>query len=192
MDALYRAESKKNACAENAVIVHEDEATFRQTPTLHQTWALLNSQPRIPTKGQRNSQKILGAVCPKTGQFTYRHQTEYFNAETYIAFLDEVLLPAFYRRNHRVYLIQDNASYHKRPEVYSWFSKNRKKVEVYQLPPYSPEFNATERVWWHTRKEATHNQYFDTPQELCHTLFSTFHALQEQPETLLSLLRPFP
>jgi len=192
MDALYRAQSKKNARAEKAVIVHEDEATFRQTPTLHQTWALLNSQPRIPTKGKRNSQKILGAVCLATGTFTYRHQTEYFNAETYIAFLDEVLLPAFYTRNHRVYLIQDNASYHKKTEVYSWFAKNRKRVEVYQLPPYSPEFNATERVWWYTRKEATHNQYFDTPQELCQALFSTFHGLQKEPETLLSLLRPFP
>ena len=95
MDALYRAQSKKKALAEHALIVHEDEATFRQTPTLHQTWAVRNSQPRVPTKGQRNSQKILGAVCPATGQFTYRHQTEYFNADTYISFLDEVLLPAF-------------------------------------------------------------------------------------------------
>lgn len=192
MDPVYRAQSKKNACAEKAVIVHEDEATFRQTPTLHQTWAPLHSQPRIPTKGQRNSQKILGAICPATGKFIYRHQLEYFNAETYIAFLDEVLLPAFYRRRHRVYLIQDNASYHKKPEVYSWFAKNRKRLEVFQLPPYSPEFNATEKVWWYTRKEATHNQYFDTPQQLCHTLFSTFEDLQDDPAPLLSLVQSFP
>jgi len=158
---------------------------------LHQTWAPLHSQPRIPTKGQRNSQKILGAVCPATGKFIYRHQTEYFNAETYIAFLDEVLLPAFYRRHHRVYLIQDNASYHKKPEVYCWFAKNRKRIEVFQLPPYSPELNATEKVWWHTRKEATHNQYFDTPQQLCQALFSTFEQLQDDPAPLLSLVRAF-
>ena len=192
MDPVYRAQSKKNARAEGAVIVHEDEATFRQTPTLHQTWALLNSQPHIPTKGQRNSQKILGAICPATGQFTYRHQTEYFTADTYIAFLDEVLLPAFYRRNHRVYLIQDNASYHKKPEVYQWFAANRKRIEVYLLPPYSPEFNATEKVWWYTRKETTHNKYFDTPQELCVSIFATFESIQKNPTPLLSLTRAFP
>lgn len=191
MDALYRAESKKNARAEKAIIVHEDEATFRQTPTLHATWAVRNSQPRIPTKGQRNSQKILGAVCPATGQFAYRHQTEYFTADTYVAFLEEVLMPAFYRRRHRVYLIHDNASYHKKPEVYDWFAHNRKRVEVYLLPPYSPEFNATEKVWWHTRKHATHDRYFDTPEALCHTLFSTFRAIQENPTPLLSLLNSF-
>lgn len=191
MDAIYPAESKKNAQREQALIVYEDEASFRQTPTLHATWALRGSQPRIPTKGQRNSQKILGAVCPATGQFAYRHQTEYFTAETYMAFLDEVVLPAYYRRNHRVYLVQDNASYHKKPEVYSWFSENRKRIEVFLLPPYSPEFNAAEKVWWHTRKESTHNRYYDSPDELCQNLFGTFHNIQSHPTILRSLLRDF-
>jgi hypothetical protein len=34
------------------------------------------------------------------------HQEEYFNAETYLSFVDGVLLPHYYRRRHRVYLIQ--------------------------------------------------------------------------------------
>ncbi|HDH06008.1 MAG TPA: deoxyribonuclease [Nitrospirae bacterium] len=44
-------------------MVHEDEASFRQSPTLHQTWAACNSQPQIPTRGQRNTQKILDDFC---------------------------------------------------------------------------------------------------------------------------------
>jgi len=43
---------------EGAVIVFEDEASFRQTPTLHATWARLGSQPQIPTRGERHTQKI--------------------------------------------------------------------------------------------------------------------------------------
>lgn len=191
MDTIYPAEPKKNAQQEQALIVYEDEASFRQTPTLHATWAPRGSQPRISTKGQRCCQKILGAVCPATGQIAYRHQTEYFTAETYMAFRDEVVLPAYYRRNHRVYLVQDNASYHKKPEVYSWFSENRKRIEVFLLPPYSPEFNAAEKVWWHTRKESTHNRYYDFPDELCQNLFGTFHNIQSHPTILLSLLRDF-
>src|SRR2546429_3264983 len=38
---------KKNAKSEGAVIVFEDEASFRQTPTLHDTWATRGSQPQI-------------------------------------------------------------------------------------------------------------------------------------------------
>ncbi len=191
MDSIHISQLKKKARQQGAIIVFEDEASFRQTPTLHQTWAPLNSQPKIPTLGQRNTQKILGSVALHTGKFIYHHQTEYFSAETYISFLDNHLLPAYYKRGHRVYLIQDNASYHKKPEVYEWFAKHRKKMEVFLLPQYSPEFNAVERLWHYTRMEATHNRYYDTPEELCHTLFTTFQDIQQHPDKIMGLLQPF-
>jgi len=137
------------------VIVFEDEASFRQTPTLHATWARRGSQPRVPTRGERNTQKIFGAVRLDNAEFTYLHQEDYFQWETYLAFLEHVLLPTFYRRGHRIYLIQDNASYHKKQETYDWFAQHRRQLEVFQLPPYWPELNATERVWNYTRKHAT-------------------------------------
>ncbi|PYT19557.1 MAG: hypothetical protein DMG58_36170 [Acidobacteria bacterium] len=40
--------------------------------------------------------------------FIYLHQEDYFHWETYLAFLEQVVVPAFYRRRHRIYLIQDN------------------------------------------------------------------------------------
>jgi transposase len=125
------------------------------------------------------------------GRFAYRHQTEYFNAENYIDFLETVLAPAFCKRGRRVYLIQDNASYHKKPEVYEWFNNNRKKLEVFLLPSYSPEFNAVERLWHYTRMTSTHNRYFDTPDELCDSLFDTFDDIQRHPEIIMGYLRPF-
>ena len=100
-------------------------------------------------------------------------------------------MPAFWKRGHRVYLIQDNASYHKKPGVYEWFGKHRRRIEVFLLPPYSPKFNAVERLWHYTRMGATHNRYYDTPQELCHNLFTTFQGIQQHPENILGLLQPF-
>lgn len=147
MDSLYLSEFKKNARKEGALIVFTDEASFRQTPTLHATWARIGSQPQIPTRGERNTQKVFGAVSlAEEPGFAYLHQQDYFQWETYVAFLDRVLLPTFYRRGHRLFLIQDNASYHKKRETYEWFDQHRKYIEVFQLPPYCPELNATERV----------------------------------------------
>jgi transposase len=80
--------------------------------------------------------------------------------------LEQVVVPAFYRRRHRIYLIQDNASYHKKQETSEWFKANRRYVEVFQLPPYWPELNATERIWNYTRKHVTHNRFFERPQDL--------------------------
>jgi len=189
--ALYVPGPKKKAREEGGLIVYEDEASFRQSPTLHWTWARRNNQPRIPTEGKRNTQKILGSVALHDARFVYRHQTEYFNAETYIEYLDGWLLPHFYRRRHRIFLIHDNASYHKKPEVYEWLKVNRKRIEAFLLPPYWPELNATERIWNHTRRHATHNRYFDTPEALCSSLFTTFERIQREPGEIAGLMRPF-
>ena len=98
---------------------------------------------------------------------------------------------AFYRRGHRVFLIQDNASYHKKQETYQWFAQHRRYVEVFPLPPYWPELNATERIWNYTRKHATHNRYFEQPQHLCQALFRTFRHVQRHPEDIANLMHPF-
>ena len=191
MGTLHLPESKKNAKSEGAVIVSEDKASFRQTPTLHATWAKRGSQPQIPTRGERNTQKIFGAVRLDNSHFTYLHQQDYFQWETYLAFLEQVVVPAFYRRRHRIYLIQDNASYHKKQETYGRFKSNRRYVEVFQLPPYWPELNATERIWNYTRKHVTHNRFFEQPQDLCDALFRNFDYVRHNPQEIENLLRPF-
>lgn len=191
MGSLHLSESKKNAKKEGAVIIFTDEATFRQTPTLHATWAPRGCQPKIPTRGERNSQKIFGAVRLETAEFTYLHHQENFQWETYRAFLDQVVLPAFYRRGHRVYLIQDNAGYHKKAELYDWFSENRKRVEVFHLPPYWPELNATERVWHYTRVKVTHNRFFETSESHRKALVKTFEEVRKEPRHIDNLIAPF-
>jgi len=42
-----------------------------------------------------------------------------------------------------------------------------------------------------TRKESTHNRYFDRPAALCQPLFATFADMQRHPEKICGLLVPF-
>lgn len=191
MDTLYLSASKKNAAQEDAVIVYGDEASFRQSPTLYQTWAPKNTQPKIPTTGQRNTQKVLGAIAIPTGVFAYRVQEEYFNYQTYVQFLEDIVVPHFYRKGHRIFLIQDNASYHKKPETYEWFTANRKFIEVFNLPRYQPEMNAIERIWHHVRLQATHNRFHETVDSLRYSLFSAFENIQDNPKSVVNYLRPY-
>ena len=58
-------------------------------------------------------------------------------------------------------------------------------------PPYSPEFNPTERLWQHTRKNGTHNRYFANEAELVGTLTRVFGEMQSHPELICSYLHPF-
>ena len=143
--------------------------------------------PEIPVTGERKSVKILDAIELWTARFHYG-QAPVFNASTYLDFLHR--LAPYYRRRGAI-LIQDNASYHKDSEVWSWFKSNRHWLEVHQLPPYSPELNPTERLWQYTRQNGTHDRYFASPGELVATLSRVFGDMQSYPELIRPRLLPF-
>jgi len=168
-------------------LIHADEASFRLDSTLHRTWARQGCQPQFPVTGQRQSVKIFGSVEVYSGRFIYRRGTV-FNAGSYLEYVEQVA-----RRYYPqpVIWIQDNASYHKQEAVWQWFAAERDWWHVVNLPPYSPELNATERLWHHVRTTGTHNRYFATERELCATLTSVFRSMQRRPEQILGYLQPF-
>jgi transposase len=141
----------------------------------------------IPTTGQRNTLKIFGTIELYRARFLYHFQ-KVFNAETYRAYLERIVRCYF---QQKVYLIQDNASYHKDRGVWTWFADHRKHIEVYNLPAYSPELNALERIWHHTRLHGTHNRYFATQDELRSALTSTFRSIQKNPSQIMGYLRSY-
>jgi hypothetical protein len=53
------------------------------------------------------------------------------------------------------------------------------------------ELNATERIWNYTRKNVTHNRFFEQPQDLCDLLFRNFDYVRHNPQEIENLLRPF-
>lgn len=131
--------------------------------------------------------KVFGCVEIYSARFLYRRD-EVFNAETYLDFLEQIA-----RRYYpqQVIWIQDNASYHKDKVVFEWFHINRSWWKVANLPPYSPELNATERIWHHTRLHGTHNRYFSEKAELNSTLTRVFRSIQHRPQQICGYLRPF-
>jgi transposase len=131
--------------------------------------------------------KIFGTIELYGARFLYHFQTV-FNAETYIEYLERTLRSYAPRK---IYLIQDNASYHKDGTVWTWFSDHRKHMEVFNLPAYSPELNALERIWHHARLHGTHNRYFATQDELRSALTSTFRSIQRNSQQVRGYLRPY-
>ncbi len=179
---------KKKAQREGLALIFTDEASFRQDSTLHATWGRIGRPPEVPVTGERKSVKVLGAVEIYTASFHYGID-EVFNASTYLAFLKSSIAPVY--RDRGAILVQDNASYHKQADVWQWFRANRDWLEVHNLPSYSPEFNPTERLWQHTRKNGTHNRYFVTVMELLSTLKRVFSDMQTNPRTIRSYMAPF-
>lgn len=132
--------------------------------------------------------KVFGAVNLFEAKFHYHDKEEVFNAKTYLSFLEELAREYFPRKTK---LIQDNASYHKETGIWEWFKENRTWLEVYQLPPYSPQFNAVERLWHYVRITGTHNRYFISREELFDTLELVLTGIQKDPDQIRGYLMPF-
>ena len=61
------------------------------------------------------------------------------------------------------------------------------RIEFIFLPPYSPELNPIERVWRITRRERTHNRFFEKLTVLKTVLTSYFDKFKAPNEKLRTL-----
>ena len=141
----------------------------------------------IPTTGQRHTQKIFGAVDLYRPRFYYGHGAV-FEGSSDTAFLSG--LAQRYRRQE-VFLIHDNAAYHRAPEVRDWLSHFGHRFHLCPLPRYSPEFNAVEPLWHSVRLQATHNRYYATEPEFVRHLDGTLRSVARAPKQIQGFLNPF-
>ena len=87
----------------------------------------------------------------------------------------------------------DNAPWHKKmyrlivTEKLDEYSDIRDKVEFILLPPYSPDLNPIEQVWRITRRENTHNVFFESIESLKSTVDTAFSQWRTPNEQLHSL-----
>lgn len=80
----------------------------------------------------------------------------------------------------RILLIMDQAAWHKSESL-----EVSPNIQIKFLPPYSPELNPVEKLWWWLRKEVTHNRIFKNLDEMLDELEKEFSKLT--PELLSSL-----
>ena len=179
---------QKKARAENGLVLFEDEASFQLDPTLHRTWARRGAQPRIPTRGERKTAHVYGAIAVADARFTYAF-ADVFNGRTFHTFL-KLLVQRYEGR--KIFLIIDNGPCHNlNAEGKAWLERNAHLVSLNRLPPYSPELNGIEGVWKATRRAATHNRFFANTGARDAALRCTFRAFQRRPCLLDGHVRRF-
>lgn len=87
-------------------------------------------------------------------------------------------------------MVLDNVRYHHAKLLKPFLEKNKHRIELLFLPPYSPDLNPMERIWWFMRKKITHNRFLESLQERVKKfwmLFSTFKKPNEQCRALCKI-----
>ena len=140
-------------------MLYEDECSLSNTATIGYQWGCKGKQPQIVCKQrQRERQTVFGSCNYDTGQVTISF-ADRGNAQTFKKHLKKVLHA--YPGTSKIIMVLDNVAYHHARRIKEWLSKQN-RLELFFLPPYSPDLNAIERVWWYMRKKITHNRYIQT------------------------------
>jgi putative transposase len=59
----------------------------------------------------------------------------------------------------KVYVVLGNVKFHHARRLLPILERYKDRIELVFLPPYSPDLNPVERVWWLMRKQVTHNRW---------------------------------
>ena len=179
---------QKKADEEEAVVLYQDESSFQQSGTLHRSWALVGVGFDVLTPPVRKSAKVMGAVRIGDDPKWHSRFVEWFNADSFLAFLKQLVR---YYHETKIHLITDNVPYHKAPKIREWLKGKEDLIELHFLPPYAPKLNAVEYIWRKTKKTITHNRYFPNFQDLKRALARRFNRFQGNPASLRTTVPHF-
>ena len=171
------------AKAQSALLLFGDEASFPQWGTLSYTWARRGHQPVVKTSGKRKGYKVCGLIDYFTGRFFYQGHEGRLNSESYSTFLTRVLE----QTTQHIILIQDGASSHTSAATQACVAHHSGRLQVFQLPGYSPDYNPIEKLWKKIKKAGTHLHYFPTFEALKEKVEQTLLQFEHTPEEILAL-----
>jgi putative transposase len=126
------------------------------TATVSYAWSEKGKQPTISQPQRKKERKtIFGCVCPQSGALV-TDIADKGNTLTFFRFLVKAV-KAF--AGKKLYMVLDNVRFHHAKRLKPILEKYKHKIELIFLPPYSPDLNPVERVWWLMRKMVTHNRW---------------------------------
>jgi transposase len=167
-----------------ALLLFGDEASFAQWGSLGYTWAVRGQQPLVKTGGKRKGYKVFGLIEYFTGRLFWHGHEGRFNAESYCAFLEEVLE----QTTPAIILVQDGARYHTAAKTQEFFARHAERLMVVQLPSYSPDYNPIEHLWRNIKRQKTHNRYFPEFSALTTAVETALTHFQQHPQEVKLLM----
>jgi len=131
----------------------QDEAGFGRINKPKYCWCFKGVRPSVPCHHVREYRYAYGAVEPITGESFFLIMP-YCNTNCMNVFLRE--LSAAYPNDY-ILLVADGASWHKSKAL-----EIPHNIEIFHLPPYTPEMNPIEQIWKEIRKRGFKNEIFQT------------------------------
>jgi hypothetical protein len=157
---------KEQAIANFIELYHLDEAGFAPTLPVGYTWAREGVRAIVPYEAPQGRRvNVIGALAPfgHDPRLAYASRTTSFKGGDVLEFIWRELggmstpvgeVPQGFVREKRCVVVLDNYSPHHGREMRECLGAlERAGIELFYLPPYSPELNLIEPMWRHVKHE---------------------------------------
>ena len=166
---------KKN----KAILYFQDEANVSLTALLGKTWAPRGQTPKQKVTGKRGGFSAMSAITSR-GSLLFRLHEKRIASPEVIDFLTQML--KHHRRRHLV-VVMDQAPPHVSKKTTS-FIEGQRRLHVFHLPKYSPDWNPDEKVWNHLKHQELKGHQAKTKAELKDLTHSKLTHMAQDSELL--------
>lgn len=171
---LHQCLKEAAANPDGCILLFLDEMGYYRWPEPAHDWA-----QKAPVTDRKQSKqqpwRLIGALNALTGQVNYLDAYIVGRAKV-IRFYQ--LIAACYEQAEQIYVVQDNWSIHKHPEVMAAL-ENLPTIEPVWLPTYAPWLNPIEKLWRWLREDLLK----------LHHLADSFERLQQRVRAFLDQFR---
>lgn len=162
-----------------ALLYFQDEANVSLTALLAKTWSPRGRPPKQRVTGQRGGIAAMSAVTGR-GHLIFRLHEKRIASPEVIDFLAQML--RHHPRRHLV-VVMDQAPPHTSHATKD-FIESQRRLHVFYLPKYSPDWNPDEKVWNHLKHQELKGHQARTKAELAGLTQAKLHDMSNNPGLL--------
>jgi transposase len=144
-----------------AILYFQDESNVSLTAFLGKTWAPCGQTPKVTVTGKRGGIAAMSAVS-KPGHLIFRLHEKRIASEEVVGFLGQMLM---YHPHRHLVVVMDQAPPHVSRRTMTYIQEQR-RLHVFYLPKYSPDWNPDEKVWNHLKHQELNAHQARTKAEL--------------------------
>lgn len=160
-----------------AILYFEDESNISLSSVVAKTWAPMGQTPKVRVTGNRGSVAAISAIEPK-GKLVFKLLKGRIASREIINFLQQLL--NHHSRRHIV-VVMDQAPPHT-SRLTQEFIKSQKRLHVFYLPKYSPDWNPDEKIWNHLKHYELSNHQAKNTEELFKLTQEKLTKMSRNPE----------
>ena len=175
---------------ENASIHWGDEMGVRSDHQTGTSYAPIGKTPAIPGTGQRFGCNMISTITNR-GELSFMLFTQKFQAPVFIKFLRR-LLRQKHLQGRKCFLIIDGHPVHRSARVKRWVAAHADRIELFQLPGYSPDLNPDEYLNNDVKSNAVGRERPADKQELMTRTRSYLRGTQRSSQVVRNYFRAEP